>query len=170
MDGMTHAAGLMLLALVCMTGLASLVIGMPGTFVILGASIVYAWLTEFQQVTWSTIGWLGGLSLLGETLEFLSAAGATGGERPSGRTAASAVVGGFIGGLMGAPILFGLGALFGALAGAFSGATFASYLQIGDLTRATRVGLAAMRGRFLGFIVKLAIAVTMIVLLFAAAI
>ena len=40
MESLTQVGGLLVLALVCVAGLASLVIGMPGTFVILGASIV----------------------------------------------------------------------------------------------------------------------------------
>ena len=168
MDALGHVAGLLVLAFVCFIGLASLVFSIPGTFIILGAAFVYGWLTGFETIDGITLGWLTGLSLLGEVLEFLSSAFG-GGERPTRRTAIAAVFGGLVGGLLGAPILFGLGALFGALAGAFAGAAIASLTQQGDASRALRTGLSAMKGRFLGFVTKLAIAVTMIVVLFASA-
>jgi hypothetical protein len=70
---------------------------------------------------------------------------------------------------MGAPIWFGIGARHGALAGAFAGAALAVVSLGGQTSDAVRSGLTAMRGRFAGFLVKLAISVVMVVVLFAAA-
>jgi uncharacterized protein YqgC (DUF456 family) len=169
MDTAYHAVGLALLGVSCAVGLASLVLGLPGTFLILAAAALYAWLTGFQAVTWGTLGWLTALCLTGETLELFSGAIGTREESPSTRTMIWTIVGGFIGGIVGAPFLFGIGSLFGALAGAFSGAAFAVHSEGADSRTALRTGLVAMRGRFLGLVAKLSIAVVMIVVVFVAA-
>jgi uncharacterized protein YqgC (DUF456 family) len=158
------------LALTCALALASLVIGVPGTFVIFGAALLYAWATGFTTVTWSTLAWLIGLAVVGEGLELASSAVGSAKERPSRRTAGWALAGGLVGGIIGTPFLFGIGSLLGALAGAFTGAALSVMSQGGDVEAALRSGFAALRGRFLGFVVKLAIAVVMVVVLFTAAI
>ena len=169
METAFHAAGLALLGVSCAIALASLVLGLPGTFLILGAAGLYAWLTGFIAVTWTTLAWLTALCLTGEVLELFSGTIGTGGERPSLRTMVWTIIGGIIGGIVGAPFFFGIGSLFGALAGAFSGAALAVRSEGADSRTALRSGLVAMRGRLLGFVVKLTIAVVMIVILFAAA-
>lgn len=168
METLLYLLGLLLLALACAAGLLSLLFGLPGTFVILGAALVYAWATGFAAVTWVTLGWLAALAVVGEGLEFFAgAAGAAGaaGQRPTRRATVGALLGGFAGGLLGAPFLFGVGALIGALLGAFIGAALAVASEGGGMGSALSVGLAAMRGRLLGFVLKSAIAVVMVVLL-----
>ena len=79
--------------------------------------------------------------------------------------ALGAIVGGIFGGIVGAPVLFGLGALPGALVGAFGGAALAVASEGGARGEAFKAGLAAMRGRFFGFILKTSIAVVMVILI-----
>jgi hypothetical protein len=169
-DAALSLLALATLALACAIALASLVIGLPGTFLIVAAALGYGWLTGFVAVTWTTLAWLLGLAVIGELLELLSSAAGSSTERPSRRTAGWALGGGIVGGIAGTPFLFGIGSLLGALAGAFGGAALAVTSQGGDTRAALRSGLTAMRGRFLGFVAKLAIAVVMVVVLFAAAI
>jgi len=168
MSAVLHFLGLAALAIVCAAGLASLLFGLPGTFVILAAALVYAWATDFAVVQWATLLWMGGLALLAEGIEFFAAARAPAGARPSRRVAIAAIVGAVIGGLVGTPFLFGIGSLLGAFAGAFAGAALATASEGGTMGEAVQTGLAALRGRLLGFVVKSAIAVVMIVLLAAA--
>jgi len=137
---------------------------------ILGAALVYAWLTGFVTVTWATIGWLAALSLLGEALELLSGTMGSASQRPSRRAMVWTLVGGIVGGIVGAPFFFGAGSLLGALLGAFAGAALAVRSEGAGARTALRSGLLAMRGRFLGFVVKLAIAVVMTVIAVTAAI
>ena len=169
MDAFLHIVGLLTLFAVCLVALATLVVGLPGTFIIVVAALGYGWLTSFTAVTWTTIFWLLGLALAGEGLELLSSMLGSEGSRPTRRVATLALVGGIVGGIIGTPLLFGIGSLLGALAGAFTGAALASSTEGARPGAAMRSGLAAMRGRFLGFIAKLAIAVAMLVVLFAAA-
>ena len=160
--------GLSLLFSVCFAALFSLLFGLPGTFIILLAAFVYAWATGFATITWSTLGWLLGLSLVGEAIELVAAGGA-GPQRPSRRVAIAAICGGIVGGIIGTPILFGIGSLLGALAGAFTGAALAAASEGGSVDTSFRAGVVALRGRLLGFVLKASLAVVMIVLVIAAA-
>jgi len=172
METLVHVLGLALLFVFCLVGIASLVFGLPGTFLILAAALVYAWATDFVAVGWSTIGWLTGIAVLGEGIEFLASsagAAASPGAAPSRRVLIAALVGSFVGGLLGAPLLFGVGALLGALAGAFAGAAVAVTSEGGSASSAWSTGLGALRGRLLGFICKAALAVVMVVVLTFAA-
>jgi len=162
-----HIVGLLLLLLVCLVALASLLLGLPGTFFIVLAALLYGWATGFAAVHWSTIGWLLLLAVTGEGIEFLAAAGAAG-ERPSRRVMIGALAGGIVGGMIGTPFLFGVGSLLGALVGAFGGAALAVVWEGGTPGAALATGCAALRGRLLGFVLKSAIAVVMLVVLVAA--
>lgn len=160
---------LVTLAGVCVLGLVSLVVGLPGTFLILVAAAVYAWATGFATVTWGTLGWLALLAVIGEGIELVLGSGVAGSARPSRRVAVGAILGSVIGGLAAAPLLFGIGALFGALAGAFLGAGIAAHSESGDLGHAVRHGWGAFKGRLAGFVTKSAIGVAMTLILMAAA-
>jgi len=169
-DTALHVLAVATLVLGCLVALATLVIGLPGTFLIVGAGLLYGWGTGFATVTWSVIAWLVGLALVAEGLELLTTLLAAGSEAPSRRVSIMAIVGGIFGGIMGTPLLFGLGSLLGALAGAFAGAAIATKMEGHDNNVALRSGLAAFRGRLLGFIIKSAIGVVMVVLLVSSAI
>jgi hypothetical protein len=168
MDTLLHVAGLLLLLTACLAGGASLLLGLPGTFFIVVAALVYAWATGFTAVTWSTVGWLFLLAVIGEGIEFFAGAAGAAGERPSRRVMISALLGGVVGGLVGTPLLFGVGSLLGALLGAFIGAALAVVSEGGTMGAAFSTGLAAFRGRLLGFVLKAAVAVVMLVVLAAA--
>lgn len=168
MDSALYLLGILLLFLVCLAGLFSLLLGLPGTFLIVAAALVYAWATGFASVGWTTIGWLLVLAVAGEGVELLAGAAGATGERPSRRVAAAALLGGFVGGIVGTPLLFGVGSLLGALAGAFIGAALGAASEGSSAEASIRVGLAAFRGRLLGFVLKAAIAVAMVVGLAAA--
>jgi hypothetical protein len=169
MDALLHVAGLALLFLGCLAALFALVLGLPGTVLIVAFALLYAWATGFVAIQWATIGWLALLAVIAEGLEFLASGAGAAGARPSWRVTFGALGGAFVGGILGAPILFGVGALLGALAGAFAGAAFAVRSEGGSLDESVTTGLAALRGRLLGFIVKSAIAVVMVGLVVVAA-
>src|SRR5215468_1197774 len=165
-----HILGLLLLFSACVLALFSLVLGVPGTFLIVGIALFYAWATGFVTVQWSTIGWLLLLAVIGEGVELLSSSAAAAGARPSRRVTVGALVGALIGGIVGTPILFGVGSLLGALAGAFAGAALAVRSEGGSLQESVRTGVAALKGRLLGFVLKAALAGVMLIILFAAAV
>ncbi|GIW41813.1 MAG: hypothetical protein KatS3mg076_2390 [Candidatus Binatia bacterium] len=168
MEAILPALGLLLLFLVCLLALVSLVFGFPGTWIVLGAALLYAWWTGFAEVGWPTLGWLAALALAGEVAEFWLGAAVATRERPSWRVTFGVLVGGFVGGVLGLPFLFGVGALLGALLGAGAGAALAVASEGGSEAEARRAALAAAKGRFLGFVVKLAFGVAMVSVLMAA--
>ena len=168
MDTVLHVVGLLLLLTACLVAFASLLLGLPGTFLIVVAALMYAWATGFAAVTWSTIGWLLLLAAIGEGVEIFAGAAGAAGERPSRRAMIGALLGSVIGGLVGTPVLFGVGSLLGALAGAFIGAAVAVISEGGTMGAALSTGLAAFRGRLLGFVLKAAVAVVLLVVLAAA--
>ena len=168
MDTVLHVLGLALLLVACLTALFTLVLGMPGTVLIVGFALLYAWATDFALIQWSTIGWLALLAVIAEGLEFLASGAGAAGARPSRRVTIGALAGAFAGGIIGAPFFFGVGALLGALAGAFTGAALAVRSEGGSVEDSVTTGFAALRGRLLGFVVKSAIAVVMVVIVAAA--
>ncbi|MFN8641745.1 MAG: DUF456 family protein [Candidatus Binatia bacterium] len=163
-----HVLGIALLLLACGAAVFTLVLGLPGTVLIVGIALLYGWATDFTLVAWSTIAWLALLAVVAEGLELLASGAGAASERPTRRVTFGALGGAFAGGLLGAPFLFGVGALLGALAGAFAGAALAVRSEGGSTERSIRTGLAAMRGRLLGFVVKAAIAVVMVGIVAAA--
>jgi hypothetical protein len=162
MESVLQVLGIVLLLLACVAALFTLVLGLPGTLLIVGLALFYAWTTDFTAIHWSTIGWLALLAVVAEGLEFLASGVGAAGARPSRRVTIGALGGAFAGGILGAPFFFGVGALLGALAGAFAGAALAVRSEGGTVDHSIRTGLAAMRGRLLGFVVKSAIAVVMV--------
>ena len=169
LETVLHVLGLVLLFLGCLLALFSLIVGLPGTFLIVGAALLYAWATGFAAVQWSTIGWLALLAVIGEGVELLASSAAAAGAQPSRRATVGALVGALAGGIGGAPFLFGVGALLGALLGAFAGASLAVRSEGGTVGESVTTGLAAMKGRLLGFVLKAALAVVMIVIVAVAA-
>jgi len=165
MADVIHWLGILTLAVLCVGALMTLILGLPGTFLIVLVGLAYGWATGFSEVTWATIGGLLALALLAEAIELASAArgGGEGAAKPSLRITFAAIAGAIAGGLVGAPIFFGVGALFGAFAGAFAGAALAAVSEGHGRDAAVRHGLQALRGRVLGFVVKSAIATAMTV-------
>lgn len=152
----------------CLAGLVSIVFGFPGTWVILGAAVLYAWWTEFRDVGVPTLGWLAALALAGEVAEFWLGAAVATAQRPSRRVALAVLFGSFAGDLAGMPFLFGLGALAGALVGAAVAAALAVASEGGSGSEMREAALAALKGRFLGFLAKWALGVAMVAVLPAA--
>jgi hypothetical protein len=170
METLLYVLSLALLFAGCLIALASLVLGLPGTFLIVGIALLYGWATDFEVVRWSTIGWLALLALIGEGLELAASSAAAASTRPSRRVTIGALVGAIAGGIIGTPIFFGLGSLLGALTGAFAGAFLAVRSEGGTVEESVTTGVAAMKGRLLGFVLKASLAVVMVVIIAAAVI
>ena len=76
MGTLLSIAAVVLLFIVCLIGLASLVFGFPGTFIIFGASLVYAWATGFAVLEWTVPAGLLAMALTGEVVELLATSAA----------------------------------------------------------------------------------------------
>ena len=161
MDVLTTLA-LVILILVMPAGLIAVALGLPGTWLIVVASVFYSWLTDFAIITPQLLLGLLALAVVAELLEFT--AGLWGARRYGGTK--KAMVGTMIGGILGAvalsPMLFGFGTIVGAFFGAFVGAFSMTYLEQRKMDKAMRVGWGALLGRIFAMVFKGAAVVTMI--------
>jgi uncharacterized protein len=126
---------------------------LPGAVLIFAGAVLGAWIDDWTRVSGWTLGVLGVMAALSIACDFVAASfGAK-------RLGASplAVSGAAIGTLLG--VFTGLwGLLFMPLAGAAIG----EYITMRNLQRAGRVGIATGVGLFVGAILKIALAFTMI--------
>lgn len=153
---------LALYILISLAGLVSLVFGLPGTFFILGASVLYGWYGGFSDITVSVIIILVVLALAGELIEFLLGILGSKKYESSNRAIVGSIIFGIIGAVMGAPFFFGIGAVIGAFAGAFAGAILMELSQGKKMDEAIKSGWGAFLGRVAGTISKGALGIAMI--------
>ncbi len=148
-----------------LAGFFGLIFGLPGTWMILGATLVYAWITGFAQIGGGLLFLFGLLTVAGEVVEYVF--GIAGARRfgSSNRGILFSILGGFAGAIGGAPLFFGFGAILGALVGAFLGAVLIELFTYGptEWKKAVRSGWGNFLGRIAGVITKMAIAIGMIV-------
>lgn len=154
---------LILAAGVLMTSLT-----LPGTWVILAASVVYGWATGFEAVTFQLLGWLLAFALALEGIEFLLAvklAQKLGTEKSASW---AAIAGAILGGICGTAILPLIGSLIGVLVGAFLGAVIWELLRGKPSSEALKSGRGALIGRGGATIIKTMGAVAMVVIVILA--
>jgi len=161
------ALGVLLKALLLLSlaaGFILIPLGLPGTFLIVAAALLYGVATGFAEITLGTVLALLAAALLAEGAEAL--AGILGAKRyGSGNWAvAASMAGGVLGAVLGAPVLFGLGAIPGALAGAFAAAVLVEKAGGRTMGEALRSGWGTFIGRLAGTVVKGAVAVAMAII------
>lgn len=158
----------LLVAAVNAVWLFTVLIGLPGTWLMILTALAVAYVNWEPGAAWSaqmihpvTLMVAAGLAFLGELAEFLL--GAAGSKTSGGSLwgATGAIVGGIVGGIVGTfaiPIPL-LGSLAGACAGAFSGALIAEVATGRAMTPALESGKGAALGRLYGTVAKLAVGV-----------
>lgn len=152
-----------LLLIVMLAALCLIPIGLPGTFIMCLAYLVFVLATGGGAIAWWTFAAIFFLALLAEGIEML--AGLVGARRAKGSwwSAFGALLGGFAGALIG--IWFALlGAIPGAIIGTFVGAYLVEYMKTHNSETSGKVAFNAMVGRIVGGVVKIGIGLLMIVL------
>lgn len=165
--------------LFCILGVGCLVlvvIGLPGTWVLIGLAVGVELLDHYylegaDPVTfgWGTLGACIALAFVGEVIEALAGAAGTKAGGGSRRGMVGAIVGGLVGAIVFTPLIPIpiIGTLIGALLGTFAGAVIAE--RSGENRRDTQAALRAAGGatvgRLLGTISKAVIATTLWVVL-----
>jgi uncharacterized protein len=143
-------------------GLIAVVLGLPGTWLILITSVLYSWLSNFSVITYQMLLGLLVLAVAAEVLDFWS--GLWGARRYGGSK--KAMLGTLLGGLIGAiiltPMVFGMGAVVGAFFGAFVGGFVVTYLEQRKMSEAMRVGWGGLLGRVFALVFKGATVISMI--------
>jgi uncharacterized protein YqgC (DUF456 family) len=144
-----------LLILACLVGLALIPIGLPGTWLMIGAALIYDWLVPGLTFGMWTIGGTLVLALLAEVLEFTVAKRYAERSGGSSRAGWGAIVGGLVGAIVGVPVPI-VGSVIGAFAGAFFGALAMEWtVRRDDAAGIVRVATSALVGRAVATAAKL---------------
>ena len=153
---------LLLLGVVLVAALFLIPLGLPGTWVMVGAALLVNPLTGADRVGVVTIVGVTLLALVGEVLEFVLSgryARKYGGSRRAGW---GAIIGSIVGAIVGVPVPV-LGSIIGGFLGAFVGA-FVAERSLGTTAGgATRVATGALLGRGAAAAMKTAIGVVIAV-------
>jgi hypothetical protein len=137
-------------------------LGLPGTWFLAADALLCRWLMGPDLIDYRTVIILGIMALFAEALEFLTAVqGVRVGPPVRGAVVAS-ILGAFAGGLAGATMLFGLGAIPGMAAGAWLAVFIVALAGGASLSGASRTALGAMTGRIKGTALKMIVAVAMV--------
>ncbi|SNR78473.1 hypothetical protein SAMN04488503_1260 [Humidesulfovibrio mexicanus] len=153
------ALGLVLFALLWLN-----LLSLPGNWLMLGVLALLAAFGPEGRITWSFVGMMSLLALLGEGIEFV--AQIIGGKRggASGAGNFGGVVGSIAGAILGAPFGLGLGAIAGALVGAWLGCFAVERLRRESHAQAAQAAWGSFWGRSLGLVGKAAVGAVIIVM------
>jgi len=143
-------------------------LGLPGTWVMIAASVGYSFLRP-SSIGWVTLAAICGIALIAEILEFTLAGTYTKKYGGSRRSSWGAMIGGLVGVVVGVPIPI-VGSIIGGFLGAFAGALVAEYTAAGDVAVSAKAATGAVVGRGVAAAVKVALGVVIAVWVVAAAI
>ncbi len=152
-----------LIILLMFSSLALHIFGLPANWILL--AFVIGWKLLFPAtMSWNFISILALIALIGEILEF--AAQYFGGKKygATGRGSLGAFVGAIAGAILGAPFLFGLGALPGALLGSFGGCLVLELTHGRTFAEAQHSAWGAFWGKAFGLAIKISLGVWMFTL------
>lgn len=162
----------LLLVLANLTAWLSNAVALPGNWLILACTALFAWVfpkVPGPGISWTTVGILVAIAVFGELLEFLAGAAVAGQRGGSRRGMALAIVGTVVGSFGGAfvslPVpLVGpvIGALVGGAIGAFVGAWSGEIWKGRSWREGLDVGKGAVLGRLLGTAGKLVLGALMV--------
>jgi hypothetical protein len=130
-------------------------LGVPGTLIMLAASLLYGWLTGFRVLDARDLWWIAGIALPVELADQLLGIWAA---RRYGATflgVVGSLAGGIVGSLLFSPVLPIVGTVLGAFAGAFAGAYLVEWAVQRDARRALRAAWGGFVGRIAGIILKM---------------
>jgi uncharacterized protein YqgC (DUF456 family) len=167
-----------LLLIVLIGGWVLNLFGLPGNWINLAATTVYAFFAPADQrlsIGWWIVGAVLVLAILGELVELIAGALGTAKAGGSRRSAVLAIVGSFIGGIVGAiigapiPVIGSLIAiLLFASAGALVGAMLGEWWKGRDWEACRQVGHAAFWGRLFGTFGKFSVGAAIIFIVLVA--
>ena len=159
-----HTVGIIVFIIILVVAMIAIPFGIPGTFLIFLASLIYGVITDFSQLTQALIWVLLGIALFGELTEYF--AGIFGAKKFGASRAGimGAIIGGILGGIIGTGILPLIGSVIGLLVGAFSGAFLMELAIKKKPAQALRAGWGTFTGRIGGILTKVILAIVMIIL------
>ncbi|MDE3171543.1 MAG: DUF456 domain-containing protein [Gemmatimonadota bacterium] len=158
---------IVILVLVLLGALLIVPLGLPGTWVMVGAALVYH-LAVRGTVGMATVAGTAVLALIGELLEFGLAARYAKKYGGSRRAGWAAIAGGLVGAFVGVPVPV-VGPVIGAFLGAFLGALAGELSAGSDHRTAGRVATGALLGRVAAAAMKVGLGAVMAVWIVIAA-
>jgi uncharacterized protein YqgC (DUF456 family) len=140
--------------LVIIAGLIMIILGLPGTFIIVIAALIYGFVTQFSYITiWGFIF----LMLIAIGLELIEAGITWAAIQKTGaskRTFFGAVLGSILGGFWGTFTLPIVGTILGVIVGAASGAILTEWILTRDARHAVFAGIGVFVGSVSAKIIK----------------
>lgn len=149
------------LGIVCLAGVLSTVVRLPGTWVIVAAAAGYGWLTDWAYVGVTFVVIFAGVAVVGEVVELAMSVVAARKAGASRRAGWGALIGGFVGMFLFSLPLPLIGTIFGALVGCFVGALVAELSVKQEFVHGAKVGTLSAIGFVLGMVMKIALAMMM---------
>ncbi len=150
----------LLLAAVLIFCLLLVAIGLPGTWLMIGAALLFGPVTGRPGVGVATVIAIFVLATIAELIEFKLALRYTSRYGGSRRAGWGAILGGIVGAIVGLPIPV-VGSVIGAFVGAFGGALLAELTTGSTTGSATQAAKGALIGRVMGTATKCGIGVVM---------
>ena len=162
---MLHWAVYAILLLLCLAGIFITLMGLPGLWVMVLATLLYAWYTSFQHISLWTLVTLIAIATVAELIEFL--AGSAGAKKAGGsrRAAWGALIGGLVGALVLTIPVPIIGTTIGLCIGVFVGALIGEMSVRDDAAHSIRVGIAATKARIYAIVIKLLFSIAMLAII-----
>lgn len=146
-----------LMLVAALVGLALVIVGLPGTWLMLVCALLLQWWRP-ETFSWWTIGVVAALTIIAEVIDIAASAVGAGSAGGTRRSFAGAIVGGLIGAVVGTPIAPIVGTILGGVVGAGIGAALTDRTApLRTWRESARVGQGAAVGRLISVVVKMAI-------------
>ncbi len=162
--GIIEIIALVAVIVVCLVGLLLVPIGLPGTFMIFVAALIYNLMTWSMALSFKTLAIVLGIAVFGEILEYYIGIKSAKRHGASKAGIVGAIIGGIIGVIVGVPV-FLIGSLLGLFIGAFLGAFIVEFFIEEDVVKAFNAGIGAFKGRFGAIMVKFLLGIVMIIVI-----
>ena len=133
--------------------LLSIPVGLPGTWLMIGAGLLYSYLVPISGIGAVVIAGCAVIALVAELLDVAVAGRYTRKYGGSTRGAWGAILGGIVGAIVGVPVPV-VGSVIGAFAGSFLGALVAEYSRGAEHDVAARAASGAAIGRAVAMGIK----------------
>ena len=137
-------------------------LGLPGTWLLAGDALLFRWLMGPDLIEYQTVFILILMAVVAEALEFVTAVQGARAGPPVKGSAAAAIAGAILGGIAGAPVMFGLGAIPGMALGAWFAVFIVALAGGSAIGPASTAAFGAMTGRIKGTVLKFMVAVAMV--------
>ena len=158
-----------ILIIFSLVGFAAIFFTTFGTLIIFIGAILYAFLTEFAQLSSTKLLILLGLYLCGEVMEYVFVIFGAKKFGASNKAAIGALIGGIVGAIIGVGF-FGVGVILGTFLGIFFGAFIVEYFIQRDLVKSLKAGSGGIVGRIGSIAAKVVIATVMLTIIISSVI